>query len=42
MKVGAPIVFVFLSALILINSIKVSLTYGYYELRPSRFYRKTM
>ncbi|GAL89565.1 hypothetical protein [Jejuia pallidilutea] len=40
MKVGAPIVFVFLSALILINSIKVSLTYGYYELDPIGFIEK--
>jgi len=37
MKVGTPIVFIFLSALILINSTKTSLTYAYYELDPVGF-----
>lgn len=37
MKIGTHIVFVFLSALILINSVKTSLTYAYFELDPIGF-----
>jgi len=37
MKIGTHIILVFLTALILINSTKASLTYTYYELDPIGF-----